>query len=881
MDKPIAIRIKKRFRSIDAFAAELVKSHHEFGSMMPRSLSARIGALDKGESAWWEKRKACLDRLLEVLGMEASELKTRRAASRYIFSFPAFPEVPPLDFRRHETWQIGEPTLAQPGPQSNHDRYRDRPALQFWFESAGFAPEKIQWLQVEDAVEYEMLTRRLAASDRRELLATPTLGDAIDTHLDRLLDTSPLILVCESASYDDILRFARMHRSGSPRLIVAPCPAPSPDIIAREQERGGVFESVSSSASGDHQVGPLSVEKWSWTLKRDWRALMLRWLERHFNDNEVGTAFNYEVAHTLLEKFDRDAQWFSTVYEVLVLCHAIDAYAQQTLEDALTSKGRASDLLQLLLDRDKTQLKLLRQLIAARWKRWDLPWLGGIDESEWHALSDRQHDLDSLKDKQIIVRVEKGFDFANPIAARLLLREHLDGVLRKGQTASWAPACFDAQRRLLLDAALDAVAIDVLDRLPAQLDRDSDMVETRGAIEALFVAIGRRLIRADPVHESQFAVADLVLRQVRCEQGLPLPISRSLATHDVQLEWIAVCWAWSLAAPPVAGWDESWFFPGWRAAPCDRMDERLTMPERYEQGSTAERWGKLATPLRAFLSVVARWMKDQTMPLQYDNMPSVFQIALLAHAAAGKWPVDVSWWYGILGIPAAEAALCDLVDSWGTTSERTMAQTWWPSLIRCLELESRAGAPWNRFMGKAPRSKRADSKQPALLNRVMAHLEDDADAELSRLGEDDIRFLCLQPDALSARFKRALLRLVMDDSRFKLADWEAPGFLLRFGPDIAADLESLLAHDKLGPHAAQLLWEWRPSDPRHLLGAKSPLCRSGVQNLLLTSPPESIAIAIARLQREPDVFAPQTRRQWALARLPDARQHAPALLQML
>ncbi|MCR5891197.1 MULTISPECIES: hypothetical protein [Burkholderia] len=880
MDKPIAIRIKRKFRSIDAFAAELVKSRREFASMTPRSLSARIGALDKGENVWWEKRKACLDRLLEVLRMEASELKTRRAASRYIFSFPAFPEVPPLDFRRHETWQIGEPTLAQPGPHSNHDRYRDRPALQFWFESAGFAPEKIQWLQVEDAVEYEMLTRRLAAIGRRELLATPSLGNAIGTHLDRLLDTSPLILVCESASYDDVLQLVGMHRSGSPRLIVSPLSVPSPDINASAQERCNVFDSVSPSASG-YQAAPLPVEKWIWKLKRDWRALMLQWLERHFNEHEVGTAFNYDLARTLLDKFDRDAQWFSNVYEILVLCHAIDGYAQQPLDEALSSKRRASDLLQLLFGRDKTQLKLLRQLISARWKRWDLPWLGGIDESEWHALSDRQHDLESLTDKKIIVRIGNGFDFANPIATRLLLREHLDSVLREGQTASWAPACFDAQRRLLLDAALDAVEIDVLDRLPAQLDRDSDMVEARGAIEALFVAIGRRLIRADPVHESQFALADLALRQAHCDRGLALPISRSLATHDVQLEWIAVCWAWSLAAPPVAGWEHSWFFPGWLTEQPDRMDERLTMPERYEQGSTTERWGNLATPLRAFLSVVARWMKNQTTPPQYDNMPSVFQIALLAHAAAGKWPVDVSWWYGILGIPAAESALCDLVDSWGTTSERTMAQTWWPSLIRCLELESRTGVPWNRFMGKSPRSKRADSKQPALLDRVMARLEDDADAELSRLSEEDIRFLCLQPDALSARFKRALIRLVMHDSRFILADWEAPGFLLRFGPDIAADLESLLDHDKLGPHAAQLLWEWRPSDPRHLLGAKSQLCRSGMQNLLLTSPPDSIAIAIARLQRQPDILAPQTRRQWVLARLPDARQHAPALLQML
>jgi hypothetical protein len=105
--------------------------------------------------------------------------------------------------------------------------------------------------------------------------------------------------------------------------------------------------------------------------------------------------------------------------------------------------------------------------------------------------------------------------------------------------------------------------------------------------------------------------------------------------------------------------------------------------------------------------------------------------------------------------------------------------------------------------------------------------------------------------------------------------------LLRFSPEIAADLETLLDHDQLGAHAARLLWEWRPLAATHLLSTDDSLSRSGMQNLLLTSPPESTAVAIARLQREPEIFADQTRRHWALARLPDARQHAPALLKML
>lgn len=875
MDQSIKSHLKsKNFRSVDAFSKELVKSYAEFKDIRPRILSMRIAELDKGEGTWWDRREPKLNRLLEVLEIDPDEFQSRRIDGRHTFRFKAFPLVPPFDFRRKETWEIGEPAQALPGTYSS--RYDNKPTLSYWFESTGFAPGKIQWLHVEDDVEYQLLTHRLKAIGPRDLLATPTLGEALDQHLDRLLDPAPLILVFESASYNDVLHFASMYRASSPRLIVSPLPAPSPE----GEQRGSAFDRAHVPAAAEH-TEPLPIEPWFWLLKPDWRSLMMQWLERHFTEQNVKTGFTYELARTLLDEFDRDAQWFATVHDVLVLCRTID-YEKVELREALTSKGGAPQLLKLLLGSNKPQLTLLRQLIAARWRRWDLPWLGGIDEKEWRTLGNNPHDAGTLEQKKIIVRAGDGYDFANPIVARILLREYLDHVLRKGDIESWTPACFDAQRRVLLDAALDAVKPDALDRLAERLAEDADAIETRGAIEALFVAIGRRLIRAEPVHESQLVLASLTLRQVHGERGLALPLSRALATQDVQLEWIAVCWAWSLAAPPVVGWEDSWFFPGWRADLPDSMDERLAMAEHFGTGSSGERWSNLATPLHAFLTVVTRWMEHQTKPPQYErNMPAVFDVALLAHAAAGKWAADAGWWYRILGVPVAEATLCKLVDPKGTAAEKKMARAWWPSIIRHLELRSQSSMRFNRFAGESSRSKHPAPERSALLGRVMASLEDDADAELTRLSDDDIRFLRAQPDLLTLPFQRALIRLVLYDRRFELASWEVPGFLLRFSPEIAADLETLLDHDKLGPHAARLLWEWRPLAATHLLSADDSLSRSGMQNLLLTSPPESTAVAIARLQREPEIFADQTRRHWALARLPDARQHAPALLKML
>ena len=85
-------------------------------------------------------------------------------------------------------------------------------------------------------------------------------------------------------------------------------------------------------------------------------------------------------------------------------------------------------------------------------------------------------------------------------------------------------------------------------------------------------------------------------------------------------------------------------------------------------------------------------------------------VALLAHAAAGKWAADAGWWYRILGVPVAEATLCKLVDPKGTAAEKKMARAWWPSIIRHLELRSQSSMRFNRFAGESSRSKPSFSR---------------------------------------------------------------------------------------------------------------------------------------------------------------------------
>ncbi|CAE6855856.1 hypothetical protein [Paraburkholderia nemoris] len=871
MHKPITSRLaKKQLRSVEELSRTLIKTYtNEFADIEARILSLRIGALNNGKPVWWEKRPQKLKCLLDFLELERDDLAVSRKSGRYTFEFSAFPGVPPLDLRREDIWEISELVLMQGDMRVQQNRYQSKPTLRYWLEGIGLTPGKIQWLQIEDAVEYQMLTRKLAAVGRHDIIFVKSLSDVLENDFERLFDPSPLILAIRDDVTAKTLKPFAIHRPDAPRLIVSPFPPPISGPRANSDTNADLAKLV-------------DIESLAWSLKPNWRQSMLQWLDERMNGLEANTLFTSEAAQSLLDKFDPDGQWFVSVEEILILCQAIDEAKERKLQKAMESNGNASVLLELLLGRNESQSDLIEQLIAARWKRWDLPWMDGVAVDDWRVLSNNLCEFDALLERAIIAPSPKGYDFANPIVARLLLRNYLFTVLRTGETTSWAPACFDAQRRPMLDAALDAVPIEVLENLSERIMQDQNSVGVVGAVEALFVAIGRRIIRSEPVSDELGALTGHILNRISNEHGLAIPLSRSLATPEAQLEWTSVCWAWSLATAPVKGWTQSWLFPGWRAALPEKLDDWLNVPGRHGHAGLADDWTNLAVPMQRFLSVVERWTASLDKPLLYEYMPSVFRLAFLAHAAAGKWQADRDWWHGVFGEPAAEQALLDLMAARGTSLDAFVARVWWPSLIRHLDQCFGENSPrWQRSIPDGFGGNANVATRSSIFARVMERLEPTAGEALLQLDGKARHFLSSNPGLLSPPFKRALLKLVTGNEDFSLNPWEIPSFLSRFGPETAPELESLLSHDKLGQVAARHLWEWRPSEADRLMRKKRALSPMAMKHLVLSCPVDAIAIAIAQLQKEPEFLSLEERRQWVYYHLPDSRQHANALLQLL
>lgn len=842
-----------------------------------RSLGAKIGELDRGKTTWWFNRKHETDCLIELLGIDRDELGLNQKTGRHIFALSAFPDFPPLDLMRENYWSIATPELMSEDRLEENDRFatRTKPTLDAWLSPQGniYSGKKVEWLYVPDMTEYQLLTRKLDAIGRHHFASHNSLHEVIAKDIELVRNQQPLILAIHGNSQGDHLAALISYRQGAPLLVISP--SPLPDLWQKEENK----TAQPPENAGKTMIAPRDINTWIWTLLPDWRDQLSQWLEQRMSKLGIDTIFTSEATRDLLHKFDPSGKWFVGVEDVLVLCQAVSERREVKLKASAGSDGDVNLLLSLLFNRDKSSLGLIQPLIERRWKRWDLAWEGELDQEIWSDMAGDLCQFDTMLTQQLIVQGSKGFDFQRPILIRLLLRSQLMATLNKGDLADWAPACFDARRRPLVDAALDAIEIDQLEQIAAQLIEAPASAETMGAGEALFTAIGRRIIREEDIGGELPMLADHVLKQLTWDNELLYPCSRPLANMAQQLEWICVCWAWSLGPCRSTDLPPNWFFPGWYPELSQTLPKWI---DNYASSSSSRHWEHMAIPMRDFLSVVTRWLARHETPPAYENMPLLFNAGLLARAAAGQWPASSDWWWGLLDHPIAEQTLKRQVDSADPSVNRRTALAWWPSLVKHQRQKFSNMFTSNPFVGSSLFTRnRKEQGYSILLSWVMEQMDKHGEQALTGLDDDDRKFLLLHPAALSTPVKRQLLRSLAKEFP---KDWHAFQFanlFLHYGPETAVEMEMFLDNKELGDQAAGYLWEWAPRKAEFLLRKKRNSSREALRRLILASPFSAIGDAVDLLRDDPALLSDKERRDWARWRLPDARQHAQDLMQLL
>lgn len=867
-------RERKNLKSNDALAIELLDKHPAIfvdtkkRPLKHRTLSAKISELDRGMTAWWRNRAPATECLFAHLGIEQGELDLNPVGGRNLLSLPSFPAFPPLVLSRETPWRIAEARRDR-DPDRDPGPYGVKPTLDFWLEPKrrGMNPEHVQWLCVPDDVEFEILARKLSAVYNDPVLRAATPERVITRHIDELALADSLIVVLDGVGDGEQVGQLASMRQGAPLLIVAHDPLPK---LAPQSEQSEQSEKTKRLAA---QVAHSKIECWTWTLLPNWREQLLGSIERRMRDLGIDRQFSSKATQALLDKFDRSRQWFVSVDDVLVLCQTICEGEEENLRDALDSGTDTASLLSLLFNRDEAHLDDMRRLVIMRWARWKLSWSADLSLEEWITLTKTRERFETMVNRNLIGKHGLGYRFQRPVVIRLLLRSHLGECMSKDDLDTWAPACFDDERRPLVDAALDALPVNALQRLARKIGAACvDRNIYRGAAEALFAALGRGMPHANINGQVLAEFGKIVIPKLRKQGGLVWPMSRSLASPSDELGWIAVCWAWSLHAQPLA--EGSWQFPGW----TDRLGEYPDWLGNYGRADSVYTWDRLGPQLRDFLSIARNWLESHPRGINHAKLSSLFRMALLLNAASGGRDAEPGWWEGVVGDPGAEHALLEHGMPDKGPKSRAMALIWWSSLVRYRRdtFKSQQYAGSTLFS----RQPRANGYSP-LFAHVIDCLSSNPAEAIQAIDKDDRLFLARYAVSLPASLQCELLKYVARAENVHWYVWEVPSFMAQFGPHVAESLPDLLDHPQFGGVAALRLWEWASSRAVGLLRMHRGLSCAALQNLIVTCPMAAIDVALAVQRREPSLMSSDQWREWALQRLPDARSHASALLELI
>ena len=896
----------KGLLSFGATAKALLKAHpdNDWG-MKPRSLETQIGKLDKGEVTWWRNNVKTAQALGALLDLSLQDLGLHgNAEAPPGFLFSEFPGLKPLDLKREKPWKIGMEEADEKPRDSSHGK----PTLEEWLNpdpTAWRGPFDFSWLYVPDALERRLLTQHLAATSRYKVVFTRTLEAASA----QLQDVKPLILVVEGDVSEEDFKTLGLRNRSAGLLVIAPVPVCRETSALESMMESMSWERLSLQDEERRQFDlatPADVKCWTWTLQPDWRLALLQWVEKRLNWQEADTLFDAQSMGLWLERFDPLGQWFETTADVLQLCEIghIQAHKKLPKPNDVEAGRKLTQL--LFSDKSAQRRDQIEQWAVARWTRLELDWRGSLPMNDWLSLLPasqippsaeaalaiasaktalerkkaaarvigllNEGNPDSLHASGLFKKDANGqLDFEHPTIVRLIVRDNLIRQIAEVPDYSWGLACFDADRRMLVDAALDVISMDALMQSVHKLLEDAGNANSAaalGASEALFVAIGRRIANREVILEKFLPLliqfADTVIGRLDIEASafsLPAPWSRPVDLPAQQLAWIGACWAWSLLVKvpdkPVDELPPNWLFPGWSESlpPAPDWLNSLWPEEDTEQLSSAWKY---------FFKVADEWVKDWDQPL--DNAPRILRLALLGRAAHGAWAADPVWWEDLIAnrTPWAEEALLEPFK----TAGKGAAARLWPSY---LAFEMGAKEPLAGMMNLY--IVQLSSVRLWLLAQL-------SPAEgLACMTPNALRHLSSYPQVLPPAFRAPLLLARCQSISFQSIEDTGP-FIARFGPSVLPALPELLTHELLGSAAAQYLWAWDADTAERLLLDEA-IDWVAHQHLMHTCPASKIAIAAAVLIEKPSLFDFVDRCSWARSRLPTAGKNAQALVEII
>lgn len=868
MLNPVSAALRKKGISQRKFAEKLWETHaHLFTSLdrKTRSLEARLSSLGKGRQLeWWSKNTAALQVVAKELGVDLGSLGVGRESENSLFRFATFPALPPLNLKREERYHIGIPLLIS-DTESDQKPWVN---LEHWFFGDGVnrTPQKLDWLQIEDEMEFSLVASHLTAASRHSVISVASVKDLFDFHIDKVRHRSPLIVAIDVETDTGQLHLLRDRAQTAPLLAISRHALPTHE---------------SGASQGSENRDASDVNMWRWEFHSSWREKVIVWVEQRLAKYGVKSNTNARELITWLEAFDPEQRWVSHSADVLQLCQLAQAESFSTFEH-IDREQNIHALFERVFHINSKHLRLIESVVHKRWNDWHRTWDGELDESGWRAARITNNEFGTLLRAGHVTLGENGYRLTNPLLSRLVLRQVLSKQIRVSRPNSWWPACYDKSRRPLLDATLGSMSMKGLVEAVGRLNKDrvNKMSEVMGAAEALFVAIGKHLIWESKVPDGIKTVGEIVLSRLATAPENNPPWSRPYNTVEQKFEWISSVWVWSLfiKAPKYAV--NSWFLPGWNPQLLPNK-----FPEWLHPRSSFFR-EHMPIPRREsleyFSDVAYQWSKKLQVAPEGD-VPPLLVPALIWRAACGAWPVDLSWWGKLFNDDWCERMLFRLFKTEGAKYESRAARLLWPSFIAWLtetkKDRERTSAVMMRENWQFP-SCRADAKRfSPVVHWIAENLnEDDLLGSLRRSG---IKLLQEFPQWLLTKHKLLVLRSLITSSPQKLEGFLIRNYFSKFLPDAVEGLVDFLHDQQLGIEAAVGIWSCAPSLADEILQGSGRIDVHARSKLALTCPIEQLEAVLIAFQKEPSILPEASRKEWVRYHLPNAGIHAPQLFEIL
>jgi len=902
MSTILALMQKSGFRSYGELARSLQKEAPEANRLKPRSMETKLGQLAKNTTGWWLKRPVLVEHLAAVLGCTPADLGLHASqANTYIYGFKDFPELSPLDLSRERPYRLGEWRAEKPEAEN---------ALSAWFDAPGVTLFKraiergVSWLHFPPGSDRDLFWEDLKQRSPYECIKAGSISAAAD----RLREPKPVCLYIDESKPSD-LRTLALRDQDCAVLICAPF---------------AFQKSQTSESSNNLFISPLSAPRtpkeaelkltdpesfadfggltnYHWHLFPDWRYRLIEWIDHRLGRSD--SLFDSEQLMAWL-KSHTSGQLLDDPSELMAICRFAHLRGVRKLP-RLDTRHAANAFLDVFSDADSDVRTAFRQVVQSWITETALPWSEALSPLNWRALSQEtarsqdwqiwlneiageadetkrrqlaeairqpvvpsEHTTASLlRDSEFTHQDHRGFVSLRPaLVARLLAQDRLVELIRAQGHSQWGHLYFDDSRRTLVDQALALLTLDELVSAARQVLADDGLsAGAVGAAEAIYCAVGYRDLTGEPLVSELIEIGRRVLNRLTVYwdpevQMSPQPWSGA-ASDDAA--WLAICWTWSLVAPPLIDVPLVWraHFPGW----TDELEDWESVGDL----STDRAWlDEMSTSTHLLLERVDALL--DAVPWPTANPPPYLMPALIRRTIDGGRPVSNDWWIATLKRNWASELLRAQLDR--STTDTT---TWLVSVaiaIHSALSASRSTTDSNEhlmlfltLMGESIfRDRLFEIADPKSFCQRLANVEPNCLAEWFQYLPEHY-----QIEALRVWNARPEIR----------PKWGAIRSALT--PEMVRWLTPWLTDDLLGAIVGSHAWYQSVDQAANLLRSDCTpkVARSLVQGASADN--SGVPFALKRLEQEPDLLTRSELRKWTIALLPSSAKLAPRLLALL